>query len=103
MIITVDVLKKINGAIAKGEPLSLSQVADECSLDAKMLSLVAGDLSQKITGMRSFFTTMQLYLVEMDKRVKRLEAKYKEIQSLQIASGMIEATGTMSDPPLEWQ
>lgn len=102
MIVTVGILKKINSAIMKGEPLSLYQVADECALDTNMLSLVAGDLSQKITGMGFFFTTMQMYLIEMDKRVKRLEAKYREIQTIQIGNAVIDAEGISHDPAIKW-
>lgn len=102
MIITVDVLKKVNGAIAEGRPLSLAEMADECALDAKTLELVAGDLSQKITGMSFFFATVKSYLVEMDKRVKKLSDRYREIQWLQSESGVIRTTQEMPDPPIKW-
>ncbi len=102
MIITVDVLKKVNGAIAEGKPLSLAEMADECALDARMLELVAGDLSRKITGMSFFFAMVKSYLIEMDKRVKKLSDRYREIQWLQSESGAIKVTPETPDPPINW-
>ena len=102
MIITVDILKKINNAIEDGKPLTLAEVGGECSLDLGMLSLVAGDLSQNINGMDSFFLTIESYLIEMDKRVKKMSKLYKGIQQMQIQNGTIAAAGMIADPPIRW-
>lgn len=102
MVITLDILKKIDHAIVNGKPLSLSEIGEECCLDSEILTFVAGELSQEISCMDFFFSTLVSYLVEMDKRVKRMNKQYKAIQSMQIMNGTIEATSAFPDPPVKW-
>lgn len=102
MTITIETLKKIDRAVASGEPLSLADICEECSLDPEILAFVAGELSRKVFCMDLFFGTIESYLVEMDKRVKRMSKQYKAIQSMQIMNGTIEVTSALPDPPIRW-
>jgi hypothetical protein len=101
VIITIDILKKINGSIAAGELLTMGEIAKECCLDEKVLEVVSGDLGKKIASMGFFLNTIDSYLVETRKRVKMLNECYNAIQKLQIEHGVIKETEG-GDPPILW-
>jgi hypothetical protein len=102
VIITIDILKKINGSIASGKFLILGEIAKECCLDEKVLEVVAGDLSRGISSMGFFLKTMDAYLSEIQKRVKMLGECYNAIQKLQIEHGVIKKPPKDGDPPIVW-
>lgn len=102
MIITIDMLRRINSSVASGDLLTLGQLAEECGLDVKILELLFGDLTQKVPSMAFFFNTMEDYLKELHKRIKILSECYTAIQRLQIENNIIEASQEASDPPIVW-
>jgi hypothetical protein len=101
VIITIDILKKINGSIAVGKLLTMSEIAKECCLDEKVLEVVCGDLALGVSSMTSFLRTIDAYLTETRKRVKMLNECYTAIQKLQIEHGVIDKTES-EDPPILW-
>jgi hypothetical protein len=101
VIITIDILKKINGSIAAGEFLLMREIAKECCLDEKVLEAVSGDLGKEISSMGLFLKTIDLYIIETRNRVKMLNECYKAIQKLQIDNGVIKKTAD-GDPPILW-
>jgi chromosomal replication initiation ATPase DnaA len=100
VIITIDILKKINGSIASGKFLTMGEIAQECCLDEKVLEVVAGDLNSNISSMNKFLKTVDAYLIETQKRVKVLSECYNAIQKLQVSHGIIKKGA--SDPPIIW-
>jgi hypothetical protein len=100
VIITIDILKKINGSIASGKFLTMGEIAQECCLDEKVLEVVAGDLNSGISSMNFFLKAMDAYLVETQKRVKMLNECYNAIQKLQLTHGIIKKGS--GDPPIFW-
>jgi hypothetical protein len=101
VIITIDILKKINGSITDGALLTMREIAKECCLDEKVLEVVSGDLEKKVASMRFFLKTIDAYLIETRNRVKILSECYSAIQKLQIDHGVIKKTGD-GDPPILW-
>jgi hypothetical protein len=101
VIITIDILKKINGSIVAGELISMGEIAKECCLDEKVLEAVAGDLGKKISSMGFFLRTIDSYIIETRNRVKMLNECYQAIQKLQIDNGIIKKTAD-GDPPILW-
>jgi hypothetical protein len=102
MVITVDILKKINRLIASGNCPTLSQVAEECSLDEKMLTHVCGDLGRTVPSMVFFFSAMESYLEEMGKRLKMMSECYRAIQKMQIENGFIKPLDKPDVTPIIW-
>jgi hypothetical protein len=100
VIITIDILKKINGSIASGKFFTMGEIAQECCLDEKVLEVVGGDLNNNVTSMNTFLKTMDAYLSEMQKRVKMLNECYNAIQKLQLTHGVIKKGA--GDPPIVW-
>jgi hypothetical protein len=101
VIITIDILKKINGSIADGKFLTIGEIAKECCLDEKVLEVVSGDLGQNISSMNFFLDAMDAYLSETRKRVKMLGECYNAIQKLQLEHGVIDKS-LGGDPPILW-
>jgi hypothetical protein len=101
VIITIDILKKINGSIAGGRFLTMREIAKECCLDEKVLEVVSGDLGRDVSSMNFFLKTMDAYLSETRKRVKMLNECYSAIQKLQIDHGVIDKSAG-GDPPILW-
>jgi hypothetical protein len=101
VIITIDILKKINGSIANGTLLTMREIAKECCLDEKVLGVVSGDLDKKVVSMNFFLNTIDAYLAETRNRVKILNECYSAIQKLQIDHGVIKKTAD-GDPPILW-
>jgi hypothetical protein len=100
MIITIDIMKKINNSIASAKYMSLSDMAKECYLDEKLLESVVGELDKPLTSMRAFFSMIEEYITATQKRVKMLNECYNAIQRAQIDSGAIAAD--VQDPPILW-
>jgi hypothetical protein len=101
LIITIDILKKINGSIADGKFLTMKEIAKECCLDEKILEVVSGDLGKSVSSVNFFLKTMDAYLSETRKRVKMLNECYSAIQKLQIDHGVI-SNSAQGDPPIVW-
>ncbi|MDR3354534.1 MAG: hypothetical protein LBO21_05805 [Synergistaceae bacterium] len=102
MVITVDILKKINRLIASGNYPTLGQVAAECSLDKKMLTHVCGDLGRTVPSMIFFFNAMESYLEETAKRLKMMSECYRAIQKMQIENGFIKPQDKPDVTPIIW-
>lgn len=102
MLVTVDVLKKMNDSIASGNPPLISDLISECALDEAILKESVGDLGKSISSMTVFFQTMTAYLAEVQKRVKVMSECYFAIQKLQLKYSIIEATPDVQDPPIVW-
>jgi hypothetical protein len=101
VIITIDILKKINGSIADGKFFTMGEIAKECCLDEKVLEVVSGDLGQNVSSMNFFLNTMDAYLSETRKRVKMLSECYNAIQKLQLEHGVIDKSSG-EDPSILW-
>jgi hypothetical protein len=101
VIITIDILKKINGSIANGKFFTMREIAKECCLDEKVLEVVSGDLGKDVSSMNFFLKTIDAYLSETRKRVKMLNECYSVIQKLQIDHGVISGSES-EDPPIRW-
>lgn len=102
MIITIDILKKINGSIASNTFYTIRELARECYMDEKVLEVVTGDLGREVSSMGNFLEMVELYIVEMQKRVRILNECYHAIQKLQVDNGIIDKTGEIPDPPIIW-
>jgi hypothetical protein len=102
MIITIDMMKKLNDSLAEAKPLSFLELAKECYLDEKLLSFIIGELDKPVPSMKMFFSAMDDYLAEMRKRVKMLDECYTAIQKAQIEQSIITATSDSPDPPIVW-
>jgi hypothetical protein len=102
VVITVDILKKINNSIASGNYLTIGQIAKECSLDEKMLTHVCGDLSRYITSMGFLFSTIDSYLEEMHKRMRMMGDCYRAIQKMQLDNGVIKPWQNPAETPILW-
>lgn len=102
MIISVEIMKNINSAIASGNFIPISQLEQDCALDGNILKTVAGDVDKPITSMSLFFSTIASYLSEVQKRVKMMNECYAAIQKLQIKHNIIEATAENQEPAIIW-
>ncbi|MDR1965654.1 MAG: hypothetical protein LBQ36_02990 [Synergistaceae bacterium] len=102
MVITIDILKKINSSIASGSFMTMRELACDCYLDEKILERIFGSLEQPVRSMGLFFSTINQYIAEMQKRVKMLNECYTAVQKAQIAGSAIKATQKNPDPPIIW-
>ncbi|MDR1917264.1 MAG: hypothetical protein LBQ58_11915 [Synergistaceae bacterium] len=102
MIITIDIMKKLNDSFATNSLMSFADMAKECYLDEKLLSFLIGELDMPITSMKIFFATIDEYLAEMQKRAKMLSECYTAIQHVQIEQSIIKTTPDVPDPPILW-
>ena len=102
MIISIEIMKRINATVTSGKHMPISQLVKECGLDADLLGLVAGDLEQPLTSMNLFFRMIASYLAEMQKRVKMMGECYTAIQKLQIEHKIIEVTADDKEPAIVW-
>ena len=67
MIITIDILKKINGSIELNTFYTIRELARECYMDEKVLEAVAGDLGREVSSIGGFLNMMESYIMEMQK------------------------------------
>jgi hypothetical protein len=95
-------MKKINGAIASGNYASLREIASECCLDEKILESVIGEIDKPIKSMKFFFSMVDQYIQEVQKRVKMLGECYAAVQMAQLGSSAIKKTKELPDPPVIW-
>jgi len=102
LIITVDILKKINNSAASGKPLPASEVASLCSLDEKLLQRACGKLDQPVQSLNAFFRMMDAYLKETADRIKALGDCCASIQKLQAERGVIKQGAKGKDAPIVW-
>ncbi|MDR1650478.1 MAG: hypothetical protein LBR87_01670 [Synergistaceae bacterium] len=102
MVITIDIMKKINGAIASGSMVSLREIAKECYLDERLLESVIGEIDGPVKSMKFFFSCIERYITETQKRVKMLDECYTAIQQAQLKAKAINATKELPDPPIIW-
>lgn len=103
MLITVEILKRVNGSIATGTPMSLHDLIPECALDEAVLKEAMGNLDKPVSSMSVFFEAMIAYVDEVQKRVKVMSECYNAIQKLQMKYSLIEATSDLPDPPIVWK
>jgi hypothetical protein len=102
VVITVDILKKVNSSLVSGNHLTLGQIAEECSLDEKMLMHVCGDLGRKVSSMGFLFSTLDSYLEEVSKRMKMMSECYRAIQKMQIENGIVKPFEKPDATPIVW-
>jgi len=102
MVITIDIMKKINGSIASGNFISLREIARDCYLDEKIFESITGELDRPIKSMKFFFSSIDQYILETQKRVKMLGECYSAVQAAQLSGNVIKATNELSDPPILW-
>lgn len=102
MIINVEIMKKINSTIDSGDFMPISQLEQECALDANVLKIVTEDLDKPLTSMNFFFKILLAYIGEMEKRVKMMDECYAVIQKLQIENKIIDATPDNQEPAIIW-
>ncbi|MDR1471924.1 MAG: hypothetical protein LBS75_05315 [Synergistaceae bacterium] len=102
MIITIDIMKKLNDSLVSSSPLSFADLAKECYLDEKLLACLIGELDRPVTSMKTFFSAVDDYLVEMRRRVKMLDECYTAIQHAQMEQAIITVTPDDPAPPIVW-
>lgn len=103
VIVTVEVLKKINGSLVSGQAFTVGDMARECALDEAILKAVEKDLSRPLESVNAFFQLMASYLSEMQKRVKIMSECYTAIQKLQIKHAVISTSAERQFPPIVWE
>lgn len=103
VIVTLEIMKKINAGIASQNFLTFEDILTGCSLDRGTLETVVEDLSKQVTSMSIFFDTMESYVAELDNRLKMMAECYKAIQKLQIDNQIISPTDEIPDPAIVWR
>ena len=103
VIVTVEVLRKINSVLASGQVFSVADMARECSLDETILKVVEKDFSRPLESVNAFFRLVSAYLAEMQKRVKIMDECYTAIQQLQLKHAVIKASTGVQNPPIVWE
>ncbi|MDL2264693.1 hypothetical protein LJC31_08590 [Synergistaceae bacterium OttesenSCG-928-I11] len=103
MIVTVEVMKRVNASVASGNYMSTGELASACMLDETVLRSAVGDLDKPVKSMTVFFQALSSYLTELQKRVKMMSECYTAIQKLQMKHDLISATADAPDPAIVWQ
>lgn len=103
MIVTVDMMKRVNAAILSGKHMTKADLVDGCMLDQGALEAAVGALDAPIKTMTEFFEVLDEYIAELQNRLKMMGECYKAIQKLQIDNEIIKMTDEDTDPAIIWR
>lgn len=103
MIVTVEMMKRINAGIASKKYLLMRDIANGCSLDPLALEAAIESLDTPVTSMSVFFDALSSYIIELENRMKMMSECYKAIQKLQIDNEIITVTDEDPDPAIIWR